>query len=418
MLGDNGDIWWLLIVALLSGLAGFIFYQFQKQTKALGTQLCDAQCQIKIQQWLIEQLAAQDFDVAMIALNQQEPIQISPPKRSRPIEFRIINKQSDSDTRCQFEDFAASDDYQSSIEDLLNSKQRRSETTWDLSLFQSDDNHKQMLVEQCAVVLRDDEHAPQALICFLRIVNAQVAPESNHQPSFESTKMRALVNLSRGVAHDINNIFGVISGYCEMIAIEYDNESKLQGYTNKINVGIERGQQISEQLFGFSRRQKAGQTMVDFESVVLQSILHFSKKLPKTISFDWLLAHTQLKVKMNVQLLPQVINALGQNAIDAMPQGGSLRVFSSIEVLDIDKAEQLDLTAGTYLCFSVVDNGCGIAEQDLPRVVEPYFSTREQRGMGLSLVYGFCQSCDGTIEVNSVESQGTQVNLYFPLLSE
>jgi len=251
----------------------------------------------------------------------------------------------------------------------------------------------------------------------IQVVTPQEEPQVELSQS-EPKKMRALVNLSDGVAHDYNNIFGVISGYCELMELDFEHEPKLQGYVKQINGAIERSQVISEQLFYFARRRKAGQLLVDFEEVILQPIMNFKKQLPDNIQFDWLLAKTQAKVRLNKEVLSKVVLALGNNAINAMPEGGSLRFVCCVENVNSELAQQLSMGQGEHLCFSVVDNGCGIAASELNHVLEPYFSSSKgSLGLGLSMVYGFCKNAGGGIFVESVFGQGTSVKLYFPLVT-
>lgn len=283
--------------------------------------------------------------------------------------------------------------------------------------FRLMDDHYVDVIEHSVVVGDAGEEQGQALMLCRGIKQIQLDSPTKDQlePQIQTQKMQALVTLADGVAHDYNNIFGVISGYAELIEHDYCDDEKLLNYVEQINESLVRAEQLSQLLLAFSRRRRVGQKLVDFEQVVLQPLLNFKKTLPQNISFDWLLAKTTAKVRLNDQFLQSVIFNLGNNAVTAMPSGGTLRFVSETLDLDTLQARALALPAGLYLRFSAIDNGCGIAIDDQSRLFDPYFSTNNSVGLGLSGVFGFVQSAQGAVALDSTLHKGTQIMLYFPL---
>ena len=237
----------------------------------------------------------------------------------------------------------------------------------------------------------------------------------NKQMSGDRQKMQALVRFADGIAHDYNNLFGIINGYAELMNTTLHDEQKLNGYIEHIQSACVRAQALGDQVLALSRRQKSSQELVDFEQVMIEPLMIFKKNLPDSVTFDWLLAKSERKILLDPSLLEGVLFALGENALSAMEDKGTLRMTSHVESLNASKAEQLDLVVGDYLCFSVIDNGCGMDEHQLAHCLEPYFSTTDSSGFGLPKVYGFMQNCQGAVGIDSSVGQGTRVSLYFPL---
>ena len=237
------------------------------------------------------------------------------------------------------------------------------------------------------------------------------------QMMIEQNKMAALVRFADGIAHDYNNLFGIVNGYTELMTGVLDDPQKVNNYIEQIQSASTRAQALGDQILALSRRRKSGMELVDFEQAMIEPLFIFKKNLPDTVKFDWVLGKSHHQIKLDPSKLEEVLFALGENAITAMDAKGSLRIVSEVVNLPIDKAASLDLTAGDYLCFSVIDNGCGMDDEQLSQALEPYYSTTGGCGFGLASVYGFMKNCDGAIGIDSSFGQGTRVSLYFPLVN-
>lgn len=222
------------------------------------------------------------------------------------------------------------------------------------------------------------------------------------QMMIEQNKMAALVRFADGIAHDYNNLFGIVNGYTELMTGVLDDPQKVNSYIEQIQSASTRAQALGEQILALSRRRQSGLELVDFEQTMIEPLFIFKKNLPDSVKFDWVLGKSHYQVKLDPSKLEEVLFAIGENAITAMDAKGSLRIVSEVVDLPQEKAANLDLSAGDYLCFSVIDNGCGMDDEQLSQVLEPYYSTTGGCGFGLASVYGFMKNCEGAIGIDSL----------------
>lgn len=229
-------------------------------------------------------------------------------------------------------------------------------------------------------------------------------------------KMQALIRFADATVHQYNNIFSLIHGYVELMSGNLHESKKLLGYIGHIQAALSQSQTLGERVMVLSRRRKEDQSVVDFEEVLLEPLQSLKQKMPDTIQFDWNLLHIKAQVRLDSIQMAESLLALGQNAITAMNGKGVLRIFTEIIKFSPAEAQSLEVNPGEYVCLSMVDNGCGMNLEQLDYAFDPFYSNTNQKGVGLSKVYGFMQSCRGLVMIDTEEGQGTQVRLYFPLI--
>jgi two-component system, cell cycle sensor histidine kinase and response regulator CckA len=137
------------------------------------------------------------------------------------------------------------------------------------------------------------------------------------------------------------------------------------------------------------------------EDIVLQS--RFAPDLPA--------------IRVDVNMIEQILLNLAVNARDAMPHGGELTITSSVETVGQGPERLSGAAPGTYVCLDVRDTGCGIAPEHLPHIFEPFFTTKavgKGTGLGLATVYAIVKQHQGWIEVKSEVGQGTAFRIYLP----
>ena len=223
--------------------------------------------------------------------------------------------------------------------------------------------------------------------------------------------MNAVGRLTAGIAHGFNNILATVLGNNEVL------KGRLQHYRDSVNGelqaidrAVDRGVQITDALVNFARQDSHHATVFDINAAVASIEPLARAAVHSEIAERLEYASTALLVCANRQRLENALLALIMNAIDAMPDGGELRVSVSATASG-DSHEN-----GVALC--VHDTGKGICSADLERVWQPYFSSAdvsEGRGLGLSTVYGFAQQAGGHVSLDSAEGEGTTVTLYLPL---
>lgn len=233
-----------------------------------------------------------------------------------------------------------------------------------------------------------------------------------------SLKMDAMGKLTGGIAHDYNNMLGVVIGYSDLLAKELKDQAKLKSYVDKINHATERGINLTKKLLSFSRQQPLSK-----EKHILNKLLQDESHMLRTT----LTARIKLQLNLQPDLWPVEIDRsdfedailnLCINAMHAIKNSGNLTLKTENFALFKTDKEVLKLCKGEYVLLSICDTGCGMSKDVLSKIFDPFFSTKGEMGsgLGLSQVYGFMERCGGTIKVYSEVAQGTQFSLYFPRL--
>ena len=252
---------------------------------------------------------------------------------------------------------------------------------------------------------------PGQHLAMLRDITEQQGMEEQLR---DSQKMEAVGRLAGGVAHDFNNILGIISGHAELLESSAASQVE-RGRAEKIISATEKAASLTRQLLAFGRKQVMSLKLLDLATVLegVSSMVDCLMGAEIQISIQ---AKRGLGlVRADQSQLEQVIMNLATNAREAMPDGGIL----TIKIDEYQCGEdQCDLPAGEYICFSVSDTGIGMTKETQARIFEPFFTTRKGgSGLGLSTVYGIVKQSGGYIRVNSAPDQGTTFNICLPKVS-
>jgi len=234
----------------------------------------------------------------------------------------------------------------------------------------------------------------------------------------QAQKMEAIGRLAGGVAHDFNNILGIITACIELLESRIDSKAASQQYIDNIRKAAERGATLTRQLLAFSRQQVVQTTVLD-----LNARLRETSKLLRPLMGDDVEViisgrSSAAVVEGDPVQLDQVILNLAVNARDAMPKGGKLILeTSTIEMDETMAAQHAPLTAGKYVQLTVSDTGTGMDSATAARIFEPFFTTKEVgkgTGLGLAMVYGIVRQSNGHILVYSEPGRGTTFKIYMP----
>ena len=231
-------------------------------------------------------------------------------------------------------------------------------------------------------------------------------------------KMEAVGRLAGGVAHDFNNMLGVILGYAELLVRRLPAEEPLRSQALEIRRTSERAAALTRQLLAFSRRQVLQPRILDLSLVVS----NMEEMLRRLIGEDVHLVSAAEGevglVKADPGQIEQVIMNLAVNARDAMPGGGRLTIATAnVELDEARAAERPGVQPGPYVMLSVSDTGGGMDAETLSHLFEPFFTTKEPgrgTGLGLATAYGIVKQSDGHIWVLSEPGHGTSVTIYLP----
>jgi signal transduction histidine kinase len=227
----------------------------------------------------------------------------------------------------------------------------------------------------------------------------------------QAEKMSSIGLLAAGVAHEVNTPLAVISSYAQMLAKQVTGDEKKSSLLEKITRQTFRASEIVNNLLNFSRTSGTEFGQVDVNKIIVDTLalLEHQFKTGRVKVQDDLAADLP-PIHGNPGKLQQVFLNLFLNAKDAMPEGGTLKVGTTVNA------------SGVHV--SVVDSGTGIAPEHIARIYDPFFTTKtsngsgERRGtgLGLSVTYGIIQEHAGKIRVESQPGAGTQFHLDFPVL--
>ncbi len=237
----------------------------------------------------------------------------------------------------------------------------------------------------------------------------------------QSQKMESLGTLAGGVAHDFNNILGAILGYAGLLRLELKNNEKLTKYLETIEKSARRASELTKQLLGFARAGKTSVMSVDFNRVCKETVELTRKMIEKNVNVSLDLYPDLPAVEGDETQLSQVMMNLAINARDAMPNGGSLRISTSLLEASHASSYKSDLQERDYVVVEVSDSGHGISKENQERIFDPFFTTKPKgkgTGLGLSMVYGIVKNHGGEIDLSSQVNTGTTFRIFLPASSQ
>ena len=232
----------------------------------------------------------------------------------------------------------------------------------------------------------------------------------------QAGKMEAIGQLTGGVAHDFNNLLAAVLGGIHVLERRLDFDERNQLIVEQIRHAAEHGAELVRRMMAFARKQDLAPTSVDPNNLCVTVAGLVEHTLGVTISIHWQCAETESNLFVDKSQLELALLNLILNARDAMPKGGTVTV--SIDKIDHPHlANGAALPAGDYVRIRVEDEGAGIAEDQIDRVTQPFYTTKEAgkgTGLGLSMVLGFVQQSGGRLLVTSELNVGTCVEMILP----
>ncbi len=234
----------------------------------------------------------------------------------------------------------------------------------------------------------------------------------------QSLKMQALGQLSGGIAHDFNNLLTAMIGFCDLLLVRSRPGDPAFPDIMQIKQNANRAANLVRQLLAFSRQQSLQPRVLDVTEVLAELSGLLRRLIGENIELEFDHGRDLGLVKADQGQLEQVIINLAVNARDAMPAGGKLmiRTDNSLQERPVRQGTET-LHPGDYVLIEVADTGIGIAADQLDRIFEPFFSTKEVgsgTGLGLSTVYGIVKQTGGFVFVDSTPGRGTKFTIYLP----
>jgi len=243
--------------------------------------------------------------------------------------------------------------------------------------------------------------------------------EQQEQLLQRSQKMDALGKLTGGIAHDQNNMLGVILGYSELLSMKLKGQPKILNYAKNIQHAAQRGAQLIGKLLSLSRKNALTESITNINAVLISQQDTLQKTLTVQITLELELSNNGWSVWLDQHDLEDAIFNLCINAMDAMKETKSsnkLKISTTNVTLNNTEAKNIGMHKGEYFKLCIADNGSGMSETLKSKIFDPFFSTKgdEGTGLGLSQVFSFVNRSKGCIEVKSKVGMGTNFTLYFP----
>jgi len=234
----------------------------------------------------------------------------------------------------------------------------------------------------------------------------------------QSQKMQAVGQLAGGVAHDFNNLLTAMIGFCDLLLMRFRPGDPSFADIMQIKQNANRAANLVRQLLAFSRQQTLQPRVIDITDVLVELSHLLRRLIGENIELKMIHGRDLGLAKVDQGQLEQVIINLAVNARDAMPGGGTLtiRTANMTQTTAMRRGPEV-MPAGDYVLIEVADTGIGIAKENMERIFEPFFSTKEVgsgTGLGLSTVYGIVKQTGGFIFVDSAPARGAVFQIYLP----
>ncbi|MGE5339919.1 MAG: two-component regulator propeller domain-containing protein [Candidatus Omnitrophota bacterium] len=226
---------------------------------------------------------------------------------------------------------------------------------------------------------------------------------------FSAKKMEAIGNLAGGMAHEFNNLIAVIGGNAYMLARDLDIDSPEHKQIKAIVNASNRCATLTNQLLSFSRKQMLNLKPVNLNEMILDLKNSIHRLIKDDVALVIRLEPELSPIRVDPEMMIQVIMGIVENARDAMPDGGILTVQT--ENVTVEDRE------GQFVCLSIQDTGIGMDEETVQHIFEPFFTTKEVGqgvGLDLSFVYGTVSQHNGWVDVLTFPGSGTTMKIYLP----
>lgn len=233
---------------------------------------------------------------------------------------------------------------------------------------------------------------------------------------YQSQKLEAIGQLAGGIAHDFNNILSIIDGYSKLAENGSKRKEDITSSLQHIRKAIKRGSGLTSKLLTFGHHQAPQNKKVNIVEHI-HDLEGFLNPLLENATLAMSLEDVPLYVECAPDTITQIVMNLTINSRDAMPDGGNI-IIAVHEAQPSLLAAIGDAPKGRYACIQVIDGGTGIPQDIMPKIFNPFFTTKDQgkgTGLGLSLVYGLIRQMGGFIDVKSAVNSGTTMAVFLPI---
>jgi PAS domain S-box-containing protein len=295
-----------------------------------------------------------------------------------------------------FEKVIHPDDVERVVAEIIHANETRGQFDSEYRLCHRDGHHV-WVRDRSAIVEDGDEAFARG---FLIDITQQKKLEGQLQ---QAQKMDALGQFAGGIAHDFNNLLTGIGGYAELAASSAERGTVVSRCLDGIKSAAAEAASLTSRLLAFSRRNVPERRLLDLNEIVKEAASLLERLVRADVRVTLALANPLPAVAGDLAQLKQVVFNLALNARDAMPDGGTLTIETTV--------------SGENVVLRVRDNGVGMDAATRSRALEPFFTTKpegEGTGLGLSLVYGVVDGLGGRLTIESAIGLGTIVEIALP----
>jgi PAS domain S-box-containing protein len=250
-------------------------------------------------------------------------------------------------------------------------------------------------------------------------LNAEEEKNKFKEQLRQTQKMESIGTMAGGIAHDFNNILSAIMGYLELAKMQIEPGDPVNNDLEEVFKASLRAKDLVQQILTFSRRTKVEKKPIKLNLMIKEGIKLLRASIPTTIEIQQQIPSQCPNVIADPTQIHQIVMNLCTNAYHAMrDSGGIIKVsLEEVAISPDDSLMEHSLRPGPYLLLKISDTGKGIPAEVLPKIFEPYFTTKEVNegtGLGLSVVHGIVKSHHGHISAQSEVGKGTTFNIYLP----
>jgi PAS domain S-box-containing protein len=231
----------------------------------------------------------------------------------------------------------------------------------------------------------------------------------------QSQKTEIIGRLASGIAHDFGNILMVVGSHADIMRLRTTADDPRHADVDAIQAAVTRGADLARQLLAFTRHREFEVKRIDLTVCIEQLTTLLRRLVGSAIRIETSLSPEARYIAADATEIEQIVLNLTLNARDAMPNGGTI-TFTTTSIGDGPLPAAVAAAPAEFICFSVIDTGCGIADDVKPHIFEPQFTTKKDgagSGMGLANVRDMVTRHGGCIEVDSADGTGATFRVYF-----
>jgi two-component system, cell cycle sensor histidine kinase and response regulator CckA len=273
---------------------------------------------------------------------------------------------------------------------------------------------------------RDADGAVGGIIVLSEVITelkrAEQEREALQADLLQAQKMESIGRLAGGVAHDFNNMLGVIAGNADLALSNLGPTDPLRAALTEILTAAQRSAELTRQLLTFARKQMVTPRVLDLNDTVAGMLKMLGRLIGEDIALIWRPDAGVWPVEIDPAQIDQILANLAVNARDAIAGVGTLAIETHNAIIDdLYCKDHGGCAPGSYVMLSVTDDGCGMDQEVLAHLFEPFYTTKglgRGTGLGLATVYGIAKQNGGFVHVYSEVGQGTTFKVYLPRASK